>query len=362
MGHPTEDLLSFASGVVSSDLLRLLKPTESSGFTSCLKLKSPSLPSLALSSRSLLDDAANDLDALFDAVTDIAHFGSLHFTNGEQWYFDDEHDEYDGLAPRDRKSRAPNRFPYVFGDLATAAWHTKFLADGEVRRKTEMLSLDRTSTFRGEFRLPLYKIEYLVSLFRERRWIDFSHHCRTEAKLKIKSELLILGALNVLAHGKTFRSLEVTTNISREEHRKFFHLFLDKMYSIRDDHIRLPTDKDELQEVMDEYAAKNLPGCAGSIDVVHVYWHCCPAGDLNTYKGKEKHPSFAFEVVSRSNRQVMGIATIQPGTRNDKHIVKLDHNVAAIRDKWYSAVEYPMFNSSGEVVVGRGVYFICDGG
>lgn len=131
---------------------------------------------------------------------------------------------------------------YVFGDLAAAAWHTKFLAEGEVRRKTEALSLDRTSTFRGEFRLPLYKIEYLVSLFRERRWIDFSHHCRTEAKLKTKSELLILGALNVLAHGKTFRSLEVTTNISREEHRKFFHLFLDKMYSIRNDHIRLPLD------------------------------------------------------------------------------------------------------------------------
>ena len=86
------------------------------------------------------------------------------------------------------------------------------------------------------------------------------------------------------------------------------------------------------------------------------------SSDLNTYKGKEKHPSFAFEVVSRPNRQVMGIATIQPGTRNDKHIVKLDQNVAAIRDKWYSSVEYPMFNSKGEVTTGRGVYFICDGG
>ena len=189
MGCSTEDLLSFAAGVVSPDLIRLLKPTASSDFTSRLKLRSPSLPSLNLSSRSLLDDAANDFDSLFDAVTNVTHFGCLPLGNGEHWHIDED-DENTGAAPRDRKTRAPNRFPYVFGDLAAAAWHTKFLAVGEVRRKTETLSLDRTSTFRGEFRLPLYKIEYLVSLFRERRWIDFSHYGRTEAKLKIKSELL----------------------------------------------------------------------------------------------------------------------------------------------------------------------------
>jgi len=141
-----EDLLSFAEDIVSPDVARLLKSTCPSDLTSRLKLKPLSLPSSSgISSRSLLDLVANDdIDAVLDAVTDITRHGCLPLDNGEWWYLDDEERDL-GAELRDRKPRSPNRFQYEFGDVASATWHIKFLAEGPARTKTETLSLDRTS-------------------------------------------------------------------------------------------------------------------------------------------------------------------------------------------------------------------------
>jgi len=171
-----------------------------------------------------------------------------------------------------------------------------------------------------------------------------------------------MSCLHVLGHSTPFRLLTVDTNLSATEHRLFFHKFIDKMYSIRDEHIYLPRDEAELREVMAWYEEKNLPGAAGSKDVVHSKWSACPAGDFNRAKGKESYPSIAFEVISDFDRRIMGVSSAQFGTRNDKQIVKTDRNVAKIRDDWYANVRWTYFTSTGEVKTEVGVYLICNNG
>ena len=61
-------------------------------------------------------------------------------------------------------------------------------------------------------------------------------------------------------------------------------------------------------------------------------------------------------------REIFGVSPIQFGTRNDKHIVKLDKNVAKIRDEWYKTVQWNYYDQDGQLRTAVGVYLICDGG
>jgi hypothetical protein len=90
--------------------------------------------------------------------------------------------------------------------------------------------------------------------------------------------------------------------MSYSEHRNFFALFINKMYSISPSYIYFPRTLEALQQQVQDYAGQHLPGACGSIDVVHVKWSRCPAGDYNKCKGKESFASVAFECVT-NNRQ-----------------------------------------------------------
>ena len=187
-----------------------------------------------------------------------------------------------------------------------------------------------------------------MKIFLDREWIKETRHCqgpRGRTAVHIKAQLLILGALNVLGHHSPFRTLRVDTEICASEHRAFFHLFLDKMYSIREDYIYYPRTPEELKPVMERYASKGLPGAGGSIDVVHMKWYDCPAVDRNRSVGKEGYPTLAFEVISGFDREILGVSSVQFGTRNDKHIVRLDETVAKIRDDWYKTVEWEYYDA-----------------
>ena len=279
---------------------------------------------------------------------------------------DDDNYWYDGgvdLEPRGRKIRAPNKYAYEFGKLEDANWHRKFLKEGVVREQTyEKSARNRFGTFRGHFRMPLKKIDTLVELFLTKGWVRCTRHCANTKLLKIRTELLILACLHVLGHAIPFRILSTNTNISTTEHLKFFHLFIDKMYGLKNKYIRYPSDPSKLSKVMEKYEKVHLPGCGGSIDVVHVKWSTCPSGDFNRSKGKESYPSLAFEVVTGFDREIFAVDTAQFGTRNDKHIVKNDKCVKKIREEWYSRVTWKYFDKDGNECEAKGVYFICDGG
>ena len=151
--------------------------------------------------------------------------------------------------------------------------------------------------------------------------------------------------------------------MSEAMHMYFFRdVFLETLYSMRDEYIKLPPDLESLQEVLNMYKAVGLPGCGGSIDVVHCKWANCPAGDRIKAKGKEKFPTLAFECISDQRRRVLGIAPVQYGSRNDQHIVRLDPCVRKLRKEWYKDVDWSCFDVSGNEIWNTGVYLICDGG
>lgn len=302
---------------------------------------------------SFADDGRSDNDAhsgVYDTIFDDELFDCGSFS--------DEEDDC-SLQPR---SRMPNEFGYSFGNVFESSWYKKFLAP-DVREKTyRSSSRDRYGAFRSHFRMPLAMVDTLTHLFLDRGWVHYTKRISSYETLFLRTQLNILGTLEVLGSHTPFRKLETSTNISTEDHRLFFHLFLDRMYSVRNDYINYPETLDDLLPTMHEYAQQFLPGCGGSIDVVHLKWSNCPAGDRNRCTGKEKFPTLAFECISDQKRRILGVSSVQYGTRNDLHIVKLDETVSKLKTDWYKDVVWTLYDGSGLQKEDQGVYLICDGG
>ena len=236
-------------------------------------------------------------------------------------------------------------------------------SDATVREVTRRQSLNPKSTFRSWFRIPLYKVEEICERILSEKILTLSQHCRTEDRLATKCELLVLASLAILGGVYTqFRQIPTLTNICATEHSEFFKRFVQFMYDMRSEYIYLPRNEEELLPVTKRYEEVGLPGCMGSVDVVHVKWSNCPAGDFNRAKGKESFPSLAFECISDYDRRITGVYGPQFGSRNDKHIVKSDGNVLAVGEDWYKTVQWNYFNDDGEVSTETGAYLICDNG
>ncbi len=174
--------------------------------------------------------------------------------------------------------------------------------------------------------------------------------------------LLVMGCLDRLGNGTQYCKLCVVSHITATKHYLFFHKILDKMCSIKRQWIYLPQNKEELWRVAAEYNAVGLPGCCGSIDVVHVKWGNCPAGDYNRSKGKETYPSIAWEVITDTKRQIMNKFGPQFGTRNDKLIFCMDDGAKKIRNSWYSKVKWNYFDEVGCECKDIGMYLISNNG
>jgi hypothetical protein len=213
--------------------------------------------------------------------------------NGDYVYDDFEDDLEDGAAVRGRRERSSNRYEYEFGDYLDCNYYWKFLCPG-VRQRTYELSKDRKSTFRSSFRVPLVTIDHLTDKFIDNEWVKHTKRCRTDHQLYVRTQLFIMCALEHLGNKRPQSQFVTETNMSTSEHTKFFDLFLDKMYSVRNEYVYFPRSIDELKAVVAQYHSQHLPGACGSIDVVHVKWGQCPAGDFNFCKGKESFPSVAL--------------------------------------------------------------------
>jgi len=283
---------------------------------------------------------------------------------------DDDDEEFDAATdrPPTKRVRGKCRDGYEFGDLFESCWYTKFLVpdrdgvEGSRNLTRRQSGRDRQGVFRSTFRLPLDKVEQLADLMIEKEVIVPTRRMRTILTVQTKAELHVLGALCVLAHGLPFQVISTYSNISKEEHRLFFHKFIDYFFDNHRDYIYLPRDADELRSVSRKYREVGLPGCMGSKDVVHVKWSRAPAGDFNRCKGKESYPTIAFQCVSDFKRRILGVSRAQYGTRNDKSIVRRDHNVHAVCTSWYSTVEWEYFTIDGEIRTDVGYYLICDNG
>ena len=261
-----------------------------------------------------------------------------------------------------RKKRSKNRTNYR-ASVRTSCWYINYLAPGHVRELTHELSTsDRYGEFRHWFRMPLCKVEELTTLLMTRGYVREPRTFWRAQEFRERTELLVMSSLYVLGHGASFCLLRPLCHISASECRSFFEIFLNAMMDMRDEFISMPKNATELLPIARNYENVGLPGCCGSMDVVHVRWSQCPAGDMNRAKGKETYPSLAFECVTDFNRRIMGVYGPQFGSRNDKEIVKSDPAVLEVTAGWLSKTFWRYYSACGRIRSSVGMYLICDNG
>ena len=142
--------------------------------------------------------------------------------------------------------------------------------------------------------MPLTKVDQLVDIFINCHYVQPSHSFLCRGKFRERIELLVMLLLYLLGFGTAFCSCQVVCKISTSEIRKFFFLFLDAFYDMRDEYIQLPADMATLSKVSACYKSVGLPGACGSMDVVHVKWSKCPAGEFIEPRGRRATQLWLF--------------------------------------------------------------------
>ena len=135
-------------------------------------------------------------------------------------------------------------------------------------------------------------------MFIERGQCYLRNHDVDDGMFYAKIQIRIMASLNILGNHTPFGQNIINIELSTEDHYLFFHMFLNQIYSAKDEFGKYQETIEELQPVMGKYTAKKLLGCGGSIDVLHLKWSDCPVGDLNRSKDKEGFPARAFEVIT----------------------------------------------------------------
>jgi hypothetical protein len=115
------------------------------------------------------------------------------------------------------------------------------------------------------------------------------------------------------------------------------------------EYIKHPGTVDELNWVTHPYECVGLPGACGLMDVVHVKWSSCPAGDYNQAKGKEGYSTLGFQCITDFNRHILGVYGPQFGTVNNKHIVKTDPNLRDIQYGWFKDICWQYYTTGGKL-------------
>ena len=85
-----------------------------------------------------------------------------------------------------------------------------------------------------------------------------------------RTQLLIMCTLEYLGNRRPFQRFKLKMRLSKNEHQNFFCLFTEKISSCKDEWINYPEDIERLRPVLKEYEDNFLPGCGGSVDVVHL--------------------------------------------------------------------------------------------
>jgi hypothetical protein len=212
--------------------------------------------------------------------------------------------------------------------------------------------------FRRRFRVP-YEIFENICIEYAKVDVDLRDATDRHGRPSCNLQLLILGALRVLAQGTPFDVIDEATDISYQTHNKFFKTFVEWMAkSMFENYIHLPRTQEEVVHVLDYYDKLGVPGCTGSIDCVHWAWDSCPAGLHSDCKGKEGFPTVVFQVIVTHTRFIQAVSKVFYGTWNDLTITAHDINVEHIQSGDLSEYTWEREEADGTLVTEKGLYLI----
>jgi len=317
-------------------------------------------------------DAFHDFGADFERLFDF-DFGSSFdcFSNFEAYLVSSEIPDDESVGawsgdsgpPCQRRRIQRTNHAYHVESVTESAWFRYFTRPGMKRDLTHELSVsDRFGHFR-HFRMPLRKVEELTDLLITRGYVPYPRTRCRQHEFRERTELLVMSSLYLLGTGASFRACQPMCSIATLEVRKFYYLFLDAIVDMRDEQIFMPRNIRDLAKIEKCYNAVGLPGCCGSVDVVHVKWSNCPSGDYNRAKGKETFPSLGFECITDFNCRILSVYGPHFGSRNDMDIVKTDSYVKSMtKSRLHRDARWSYYGDQGHVRTNRGSYLICDNG
>ena len=297
---------------------------------------------------------------LFDDIVDIEVDAAVYVAHSEPM---GSHGRRRVLRPRPKAKKKRTKHQRL--DQRMSIWWTRFLTPVLRAELLQNPNGRLANQFRKLFHVPYIVFLDLMKLATDRWWQEWHEDNRCRAgKLVSSLDLKVLGSLFVLAQGVSHICAGVCSNLSEEVHRSFFNKWIRDMSSIKDDYVFMPLDDATFATVSNQYAARGLPGCVGSVDCVHIGWDRCPAQYKNMYTGKEGYPSVAYEVICTARKFIQSVSCGHPGTRNDKHIVKTDPSVMQLLDQnsWLNSKAWHCSGSDGTKKTFFGAYLICDGG
>jgi hypothetical protein len=157
-------------------------------------------------------------------------------------------DEESVTGRENPRLRASPKYFHRIGDYETSSFYKEFLSDEQirahngrmvsVREMTDHTSRNPKSSFRSWFRMPLFMVSSIVGRFIAEGWVGLTHHCRTNDRLQIKTELLVLGSLSMLGGTiQSFRQLKPLTHICASDHSNFFLCFVKRIAGISHEYV-----------------------------------------------------------------------------------------------------------------------------
>ena len=118
--------------------------------------------------------------------------------------------------------------------------------------------------------MPLSKVEDLTNILIDRGYIIPPRTYQRCAVFRECLELLVMSALYLLGTGAAFCSCKPLCGISTSEVQKVFYTFIEALVDMKDEYICLPWNLTESKHLNKDYNAAGLPGCVGSMELVHV--------------------------------------------------------------------------------------------
>ena len=239
-------------------------------------------------------------------------------------------------------------------------WHKDYVENEHLTRDP---STALGKEFRAKFRIPYNLFEDIVEATRASGLFPDEQVSRRGARPHPLS-FKVMAALRRLALGRSFDGLEELSGISREVLSKFIpaweQWFLEEYF---EEHVRMPRNVEELEEAVNLFSMCGLPGCISSMDVVHVRYDRCPHDQRYFHTGRQHYSSLGFQFHASHNRRIYYVGQNFPGARNDKTVVRSDGMLERLAsDPLYKDFEYTVYTATGEEIVMRGVWALCDGG
>jgi hypothetical protein len=220
--------------------------------------------------------------------------------------------------------------------------------------------------FRQKFRVP-YSV--FIEIVQDIRRAGYKEKSLVTKRPAVPLALLILACLRINASGCPFDMAEDLTHVHLDTIRRFYYQHFN-FWGVRKSAtvIKMPSTETEFRQVTGLYERIGYPGCAGSIDCVHVVWDRCPADMFHSCNGKNGVTTLAFEVVGTHEKKILHVSQAFWGTINDMNISQIDEVFFMLKGKGkfanhpLSKLEWYSCDAEGNETKNYGAWLLCDGG